>query len=104
MKGKKGSKYALGIILNFVWMFVLYRGCIFWTESAQTMIPYGICAAVYLVAVSVLMVLYFYTGDPNKPETRNKGLLMWAFPILVCLILDVLDIIVIGYIIDLFNK
>ncbi len=99
-----GRKNAMLIMINFVWMFILHRVCVFWTDAIQNILPYAICTMVYLVAVSVLMVLYFYMGDPNKPETRNKALLAWAFPILVCLIIDVLDLVLIDYFIDLFTK
>lgn len=91
-------------MINFVWMFILYRVCVFWTDSIQNIIPYAICATVYLVAASVLMVLYLSIGDSSKPETRKKGLLAWAFPILVCLIIDVLDLVLIDYFINLFAK
>ena len=100
----QGRKNALLIMINFVWMFVLYRVCVYWTEAAQNILPYAICVTTYLIAASVLMVLYLYMGDPNKPETRKRGLLAWAFPILVCLIIDVLDLVLIDYFIKLFAK
>lgn len=99
-----GKKNALLIMINFVWMFILYRGCVFWTDSIQNITPYAICTTVYLLAVSALMVVYFFTGDPGRPETRKKTLLAWAFPILVCLIIDVLDLVLIDYLINLFTK
>jgi uncharacterized Tic20 family protein len=77
---------------------------VFWTDSIKNIIPYAICATVYLVAASVLMVLYLSIGDSSRPETRKKGLLAWAFPILVCLIIDVLDLVLIDYFINLFTK
>ena len=100
----EGKKNALLIMVNFVWMFILYRGCVFWTDSLQSIIPYAICSTVYMLAASVLMVTYFFTGDPNKPETRRKTLLAWAFPILVCLIIDVLDVVLIDYFIKMFTN
>ena len=100
----EGKKNALLIMINFVWMFIVYRACIFWTDSIQSIIPYAVCTTVYLLAASALMVTYFFAGDPNKPETRKKGLLAWAFPILVCLIIDVLDLVLIDYFINLFTK
>lgn len=100
----EGKKNALLIMVNFVWMFILYRGCVFWTDSIQNIIPYAVCTTVYLLAASALMVTYFFTGDPSRPETRKKALLAWAFPILVCLIIDVLDLVLIDYFIKLFTK
>ena len=91
-------------MINFVWMFLVYRGCIYWTDTIQSLLPYTICATVYLVAASVLCVVYYYTGDPNKPETRKKKLLAWAFPIIVCLIIDAMDLVVVDYLIKLFAK
>lgn len=101
---KAGQKNAIGIILNFVWMFVVYRACVFWSEQINSIIPYAICASLFLIAVSVLLVVYYFTADPKNPGERNKKLLVWAFPILVCLIVDVLDLMILDYIISLFKN
>ena len=99
---KEGQRNALLIMINFVWMFIVYRGCIFWTESVQSMLPYTICATVYMLAAVTLVCLYRYTGGNDDP--KKKKLLAWAFPIIVCLIIDALDLVVVSYFIDLFSK
>ena len=105
VKNKKGSKYALGIILNFVWMFALYRLVLMFSQHINSIIPYAICASVYLIAATVLLVLYYFMTsgetDAEKKE-KYKPMFVWAFPIVVVLLMDVAETIILDYIINLF--
>lgn len=102
---KKGSRYAIFIILNFIWMFVLYRAVLMFSQHINSIIPYAICASVYLIAATLLLGIYYFTTsgetDSEKKE-KYKPLFVWAFPIVVVLLLDVLEAIILDYIINLF--
>ncbi len=104
-KIKNGQKYAVYIIVNFVWMFVLYRGVLMLSEHMNSIIPYGICASVYLIAATVLLGVYYFGSsgetDPVKKE-KYKPLLPWAFPMVVVLLLDVLEAVILDNIISMF--
>ncbi|MBQ5333535.1 MAG: hypothetical protein IJ389_02320 [Clostridia bacterium] len=105
-KVKNGTKYALLIIVNFIWMFVVYRAILMLSEHYGTLIPYIICASVYLVASAFLLGFYYFSTsgetDPVKKE-KYKPMLLWAFPIVTVLLLDVLEAVVLDYFINLFS-
>ena len=105
VKQKKGSKYALWIIFNFIWMFVLYRAVLMLSEYMGSLIPYAICASVYLIAATVLLCAYYFLtsgeSDAEKKE-KYKPMFVWAFPIVVVLLLDVFEAVILDYIINLF--
>jgi hypothetical protein len=64
----------------------------------------GVALSVPMSYAHLLGIYLFFTGEANRPETRKKALLAWAFPMLVCLIIDVLDLVLIDYFIKLFTK
>lgn len=105
VKQKKGTKYALGIILNFVWMFAVYRAVLIFSQHIESIIPYAVCASVYLIAATALLVSYYFLTsgeeDAEKKE-KYKPMFVWAFPIVIVLLLDVLETIILDYIINLF--
>ncbi len=105
VKGKKGSTYALGIIFNFIWMFIVYRAVLMLSEHIGSIVPYAICSCVYLIAAtSLLCAYYFATSGETDAEKKNryKSLFVWAFPIVIVLLFDVLETVVFDYIINLF--
>lgn len=104
-KIKNGPKYAIILMVNFAWMFILYRAVLMISERYNTLIPYIICASVYLVAATLLLGLYYFgtqgESDRDKKE-KYKPIFLWAFPIVTVLLLDFLEAVVIDYIINLF--
>lgn len=76
------------------------------SEHLGTIIPYAICATIYLIAATVLLAFYYFAtsgeSDPVKRE-KYKPMFVWAFPIVIVLLLDVLEAIVFDYIINLFS-
>lgn len=104
-KNKKRTKYAIQLIVNFVWMFVLYRAVLIISEKFETIIPYAICATVYIVAATVMLCIYYFaTSGETDAENKEKykPLIVWSFPIVVVLLLDVMETVVLDYIINLF--
>jgi len=106
-KGKKISgKYILGIMLNFTWMFVLYRAMIFLGEQLHSLLPYAICSSIYLAAAAILLATYYFCtsgeSDGIKKE-KYKPLFVWAFPIVIVLLTDVFEAVVLDNIINFFS-
>ena len=104
-KVKNGPKYALTIIVNFVWMFILYRGILLVSEHYNTLIPYMICESLYLVSATLLLGIYYFAtqGEADKmKKEKYKPMILWAFPMVTVLLLDFLEAVVIDYIINMF--
>ena len=105
VKNKKGAKYAVYIMLNFVWMFALYRVVLLFSQHINSIIPYAVCASVYLIAATLLLGIYYFStsGETDKAKKEKyKPLFVWAFPIIVVLLLDVTETIILDYVINLF--
>ncbi len=94
---QKGKKFALLIIVNFIWMFLLYQGCIQIGDKIGTALPYKICTIVYGAAAILLFLIYWIkthpkTNDADVPADAGKVLLAWVFPILIIFLLDLFDL------------
>ncbi len=105
-KNKKNVKYLIAIMLNFSWMFILYRAMIMLGEHVRSLLPYALCSSIYLAAGAILLGIYYFCtageSDVAKKE-RYKSLFVWAFPIVLVLLLDVLETIILDNIINLFS-
>lgn len=103
---KKTGKYLIAILLNFSWMFALYRAMIMLGEHVRSLLPYAICSSLYLAAGAILLGIYYFCTkgetDVSKKE-RYKPLFVWAFPIVLVLLLDVLETILLDNIINMFS-
>lgn len=105
-KDKKKLKYVIFLMLNFTWMFALYRIMIMLGEQLRSILPYAVCSGLYLAAAAILLgIYYFCTSGESDPVNKEKykPLFLWAFPIVVVLLLDVLETVVLDYIINLFS-
>ncbi|MBR6651164.1 MAG: hypothetical protein IKL36_07125 [Clostridia bacterium] len=103
---KKSVKYAVFMAVNFTWMFALYRIMIMLGERLETILPYAICSGAYLAAATVLLgICYFCTSGETDVEKKEKykPLFLWAFPIILVLLLDVLETVIFDNIINLFK-
>ena len=102
MQKNKKSHFALWIIFHFVWMFLVYQGCIQLGVHLKNALPYKICTAVYAAAALILFLIYWIQTHPktdaeNVPPEKGKSLLVWIFPILIIFLLDFLDLFVLQY-------
>lgn len=100
-KNKK-SRFALLIIVNFIWMFLVYQGCIQLGMHLKSALPYKICTAVFAAAAIILFIIYWIQTHPKTdpasvPPDKGKPLLVWLFPILIVFLLDVLDLFILQY-------
>lgn len=103
---KKGTKYALGIMLNFLWMFILYRSMVFLGQYLHSLLPYAICSTIYLTAAAILLAMYYFctSGEIDAAnKEKYKPLFVWAFPIVIVLLLDVFEAVIFDNIINLFS-
>lgn len=109
---QKGKKFALLIIVNFVWMFLLYQGCIQIGEKIGSPLPYQVCTIVYMAAAILLFLIYWIRSHPKEedagPAETAKGggklLLTWVFPILIIFLLDLFDLYVIQKVRELLSS
>jgi hypothetical protein len=105
-ENKQAMKYALCLMANFTWMFVLYRVMIMLGEKLRTILPYAIFSGACLAAATVLLGIYYFCTsgetDTEKKE-KYKPLFLWAFPMVVVLLLDVLETVIFDNIINLFK-
>ena len=92
----KKSRFALLILVNFVWMFLLYQGCIQLGSRMKTALPYQICTIAFAAAAIALFLLYWIKTHPKDgsdvPAGRGKVLLSFFFPILIVFLLDFIDL------------
>lgn len=105
-ENKKSFKYVLAIMGNFTWMFLLYQSMIMLGEHLRSILPYAVCSGVFLAAATILLCIYYFCTagetDATKKE-KYKPLFLWAFPIVIVLLLDVLGTVIFDYIINLFS-
>lgn len=102
MQKNKKARFALWIMFHFVWMFLVYQGCIQLGIHLQSALPYKISTTVYAAAALILFLIYWIqthpkTGAENVPPEKGKALLVWIFPILIIFLLDFLDLFVLQY-------
>lgn len=96
----KGKKFALLIIVNFIWMFLIYEGCIQIGDKIGSALPYQICTIVYMAAAVLLFLIYWIRSHPKAEDAeaagtaagRGKLLLTLVFPILIIFLLDLFDL------------
>ncbi len=94
---QKGKRFALLIIVNFIWMFLVYQGCIQIGDKIGSALPYKICTIVYGAAAILLFLIYWIKSHPKTEGAETaagagKLLLAWAFPILIIFLLDLFDL------------
>ena len=94
---QKGKKFALLIIVNFIWMFLIYQGCIQIGAKIGSALPYKICTIVYIAAAILLFLIYWIKSHPKAEDAdaaagKGKLLLAWVFPILIIFLLDFFDL------------
>ena len=125
-KKTESSKNALLIILNFVWMFLLYQSAIYLSERMGTALIYQICTAVYAAAFVLFFGRYWVrtrTAEAMRlsierkdiedsellrtaAETSQKAkrLLVWIFPIVIIFFIDLCDLFILEYFKQLFSS
>ena len=103
MKQNRNARLALYIILNFIWMFLLYQGCIHLGARWGTALPYQICTGVYAAGAICAAVCWWIKTHPKdgaEPDReRAKIFLVWLFPILIVFFVDLFDL----FILDSFR-
>ncbi len=104
-ENKKALKKVLVLMANFTWMYALYQVMIMLGDRLRSIVPYAICSGAYLAAATILLGIYYFCSSGESDEEKKekyKSLFLWAFPIVIVLLLDVLGIVVFDYIINLF--
>lgn len=98
----KKTRFALLILINFIWMFLVYQGCIYLGARMKSALPYQICTIVFAAAAIVLFLVYWIKTHPkegadNVPKDKGKVLLSFFFPILIVFLLDFIDLYILQY-------
>ena len=107
-KGKLTGKETALIIVNFLWMIVVYYGCVFMGEKMYTVLPYQICtglyaaAAILLIAFSALLSGKFVSKKQGEERTDaqialSRKLMLWAVPLIAVLLIDIIDLFIVEY-------
>lgn len=111
MSGEKKRfnwKEALFLTGNFLWMVVLYYGCVILGETKGIILPYQICTGAYAAAAIILFGLSLVfsgkvvskkTGEERTPAQikLSKRLILWALPLIAVLLIDIIDLFVVEY-------
>lgn len=89
-------------MFHFVWMFIVYQGCIQLGVYLKSPLPYKICTVLYAAAALVLFCIYWIQTHPKEgtksvPPGKGKNLLTGLFPILIIFLFDFLDLYVLQY-------
>lgn len=99
---QKKSRFALLIFINFIWMFLIYQGCIQLGARMESALPYQICTIAFAAAAIVLFLVYWIKTHPkegadNVLGDKGKVLLSFFFPILIVFLLDFIDLFILQY-------
>lgn len=113
-KGRLTKKQTAAIIINFIILVAIYYGSVYYGSHTMNLLPYQICAGVYVSAALILSAISLVLSGKitsqkmgeertEKQISLSKTLLLWVLPLFLVLLIDFLDLFVVQYIEQLFS-